>query len=100
MAGFAKARLLDETPALSPDLTPDLTIDARGHRCPVPTLRLRKALEGLEPGRRVRLLADDPMARVDVPHFAGEAGHAVLEARAEGGALSFLVEKRGAAPRS
>lgn len=96
MAGFAKARLLDETPSLAPDLT----VDARGHRCPVPTLRLRKALEGLGPGQRVRLLADDPMARVDVPHFAVEAGHAVLATEAEDGGLSFLVEKRGAAPRS
>lgn len=79
---------------------PALTVDARGHRCPVPTLRLRKALESLEPGARVRLLADDPMARVDVPHFAGETGHRVIEMAEEGGAFNFLVEKRGAAPRS
>ena len=92
MAGFAKACLLDDAPAL--------TVDARGHRCPVPTLRLRKALEGVEPGQRVRLLADDPMAKVDVPHFAAEAGHRVVEAGLEGEALSFLVEKHGAARRS
>jgi len=92
MAGFAKARLLDDAPAL--------TVDARGHRCPVPTLRLRKALETVGMGGRVRLLADDPMARVDVPHFAEQAGHVVLESAAEGATLSFLVERRGAAPRS
>ncbi|MEI7931726.1 MAG: sulfurtransferase TusA family protein, partial [Alphaproteobacteria bacterium] len=39
-------------------------IDARGHRCPVPTLRLQKALIGLAAGERVRLLADDHMAKV------------------------------------
>lgn len=82
------------------DDAPALTVDARGHRCPVPTLRLRKALEGVAEGARVRLLADDPMAKVDVPHFAGETGHVVVEATEEGGAFSFLVEKRGAAPRS
>ncbi len=96
MAGFAADRLLDDAPAL----TPDVTVDARGHRCPVPTLRLRKILQGMQPGQRVRLLADDPMAKVDVPHFAGENGHLVLEAGSEGSTLSFLVEKRGAAPRS
>lgn len=81
-------------------IEPDLTIDARGHRCPVPTLRLRKALEGMNVGQRVRLLADDPMARVDVPHFTAETGDLLLASDAEGRTLSFLVEKRGAAPRS
>ncbi|HEX6865997.1 MAG TPA: sulfurtransferase TusA family protein [Caulobacteraceae bacterium] len=69
-------------------------VDARGHRCPVPTLRLQRALEGLNSGEVVKLLADDPMARIDVPHFASEAGHEVLEALEEAGGLSFRVRKR------
>lgn len=71
-----------------------LLVDARGHRCPVPTLKLRRALETAAPGTQVRLLADDPMARIDVPHFAGQAGAAVLgiEER-DGGGFSFLVQK-------
>jgi tRNA 2-thiouridine synthesizing protein A len=97
MGGFASGRPLDSEP---PALTPDLVIDARGHRCPVPTLRLRKGLEAMAAGGRVRLLADDPMARVDVPHFVAETGHALVETAEDGGAFSFLVEKRGAAPRS
>ena len=72
----------------------ETVIDARGHRCPVPTLRLRRALEGLGSGDVVRLLADDPMAKIDVPHFAGEAGHEVLETSDDAGALSFRVRKR------
>lgn len=53
----------------------DIEVDARGHRCPVPTLRLRRALDAAAAGQIVRLLADDPLARVDVPHFAaGGAG--------------------------
>ena len=69
-------------------------VDARGHRCPVPTLRLRRALEESAPGGRVRLLADDPLARIDVPHFAASAGATVLEVvDAANGAISFLVAK-------
>jgi tRNA 2-thiouridine synthesizing protein A len=74
------------------DLSDEILIDARGHRCPVPTLRLRKALEAAPPGARVRLLADDPMARIDVPHFAAEVGAEVLgRDEIEGGGFSFLV---------
>jgi len=71
----------------------EILVDARGHRCPVPTLRLRRALEAAPPGARVRLLADDPLARIDVPHFAAQAGAEVLEQGEAEGALSFLVGK-------
>lgn len=73
----------------------ETTIDATGHRCPVPTLRLRRALENAPAGARVRLLADDPLARIDVPHFAAGAGFEVLETAETGGVLSFLVRKPG-----
>ena len=74
----------------------EILIDARGHRCPVPTLRLRRALEGAAAGARLRLLADDPMARIDVPHFAASAGVEIIERdEMAGGALSFLVIKPG-----
>ena len=69
----------------------EIIVDARGHRCPVPTLRLRRALEAAPPGARVRLHADDPMARIDVPHFAAEAGFEIVERSEDGGSLSFLV---------
>lgn len=72
----------------------EVLVDARGHRCPVPTLRLRRALEVAPAGTRVRLLADDPMARIDVPHFAAETGAEILERdEAAGGGFSFLVAK-------
>lgn len=76
------------------DTAPDeILVDARGHRCPVPTLKLRRALEAAPAGARVRLLADDPMARIDVPHFAAEAGYAVLERTETDGGFTFLLSK-------
>jgi tRNA 2-thiouridine synthesizing protein A len=71
-----------------------LLIDARGHRCPVPTLKLRRALEDAQPGARLRLLADDPMARIDVPHFTAAIGVEIVErGDLEGGAMAFVVIK-------
>jgi tRNA 2-thiouridine synthesizing protein A len=77
----------------SPLAPGEILVDARGHRCPVPTLRLRRALEQAPAGARVRLLADDPLARIDVPHFAAQVGAQVLEQGDVDGALSFLVAK-------
>ena len=79
-------------------MTEEIEVDARGHRCPTPTLRLRRALAGARDGVCVRLLSDDPLARVDVPHFALEGGHAFLGEEALGdGAFAFRV-RRGAPP--
>lgn len=58
-----------------PGMTIEEEIDALGLLCPLPVLRLRKRLEALPKGAKVALLADDPAAFVDVPHFCAEAGH-------------------------
>lgn len=76
-----------------PQTKATVLVDARGHRCPTPTLRLRRALEGVQPGDLVQLLADDPMARIDVPHFAHAAGHELVRAEETPKGLSFIVRK-------
>jgi len=70
-------------------------VDARGHRCPTPTLRLRRALEQAAPGEDVELIADDPLARIDVPHFARESGHELMEIADQRGVMRFRVRKKG-----
>ncbi|WP_306114525.1 MULTISPECIES: sulfurtransferase TusA family protein [unclassified Roseovarius] len=55
-----------------------IEIDARGLLCPLPVLKLAKRIKSLDPGDEVRLLADDPAAVVDVPHYAGETGHTLV----------------------
>ena len=70
----------------------EILVDARGHRCPTPTLRLQRALRQAGPGQRVRLLADDPLARIDVPHFLQGHSARLIESSADGGVLSFLIE--------
>lgn len=71
-------------------------IDARGHRCPTPTLKLGRALRDAAPGTRIELIADDPMARIDVPHFVAQAGHRLDSIQDDGTALCFQVTKSGA----
>ncbi len=71
----------------------EILVDARGHRCPVPTLKLRRASLSAPAGAVLRLMADDPMARIDVRHFAAQAGLEILAFEEDGGAISVLVRK-------
>ncbi|WP_099827693.1 sulfurtransferase TusA family protein [Oceaniglobus indicus] len=73
----------------------DAELDTRGLLCPLPVLKARKRLGTLEPGQILKMLADDPAAVVDVPHFCAEAGHALLEIQTEGARLTFLIRRGG-----
>ncbi len=73
----------------------EIVVDARGHRCPVPSLSLRKAADGLE-GARLVLLATDPMARIDVPFLMQELGGQVVSVEEVDGVLTITVETRAA----
>lgn len=67
-------------------------VDARGHLCPVPSLRLRKAIEGAGPGAVLTLLATDPMARIDVPFLMADLGGRVVSIAEDDGVLTLTVE--------
>ncbi len=74
-------------------------IDALGLLCPLPVLRARKVLIGMEPGAVLRLLADDPVAVVDIPHFCAEAGHELLSTEDLPQGRAYLI-RRGPGPGS
>lgn len=54
-------------------------IDTLGLKCPLPVLRAQKILAELPPKSTVEVHANDPMSRLDMPHFCREAGHTLLE---------------------
>ena len=75
-------------------MTWDAELDAIGLLCPLPVLKARKRLEPLASGQVLRVLADDPAALVDVPHFCSEAGHALLEQRdGDSGGQVYVIQK-------
>jgi len=56
---------------------PTKTIDTRGLKCPLPVLKLEKAAETIRAGSKVLLLADDPIARADIPLACKKLGFSV-----------------------
>lgn len=70
------------------------TLDARGLRCPLPVVRMEAALRRLPPGAVVKIIADDPVAAIDIPHFAAVGGHSCRRVDAGAGVCVFLVTRR------
>ena len=68
-------------------------LDALGLLCPLPVLKARKRLMGLDSGEVLILLTDDPAAVVDVPHFCAEAGHVLEDHAEDGAAIRWTIRK-------
>lgn len=72
----------------------DATLDAVGLLCPLPVLKARKRLKSMQPGKVLRLLASDPAALVDVPHFCSESGNELVAIEeAGGGTRAYLIRR-------
>lgn len=72
----------------------DHDLDAIGLLCPLPVLKVRKRLQGLDSGQVLRLQADDPAAMLDVPHFCNESGHELVFSEAADTARHYYIRKK------
>jgi tRNA 2-thiouridine synthesizing protein A len=69
------------------------TMNLRGLKCPLPALRVRKALTGLTSGDLIVAECTDPLAAIDIPNLLRQTGD-TLEGKLEnGGVLTFRIRK-------
>ncbi|MFM2390501.1 MAG: hypothetical protein RLZZ437_2056 [Pseudomonadota bacterium] len=71
----------------------DVDLDCTGLLCPLPVLRTRKRLMAMQPGQVLRVLATDPMAAIDLPHFCGQTGHTLLHIATDQIPQSYLIRR-------
>ena len=69
-------------------------LDARGLKCPLPVLKMEKRLGQLPAGAELVALATDPMARIDIPLYCQQHGHACAVTAGEDGVLRFTIVKK------
>lgn len=72
----------------------DADIDLRGLRCPLPVLRVKKALGDIPPGGVLRAFATDPGAAEDIPAFIKQTGHSLREMTPHDGGHYFVIVKQ------
>ena len=69
------------------------TVDARGQSCPGPLVTLARALQGVERGDLLELLATDPGSKSDVPSWATLSGNELLDKSQDDGVFRYLIRK-------
>jgi TusA-related sulfurtransferase len=75
-------------------LTADKFLDCTGYYCPEPIFRTRVALDELESGQVLEVLADDPAAEEDLKRLATRLGHEVLDVTKDGDEVTLLIKKK------
>ena len=70
-------------------------VDASGLKCPLPVLKARKALEGLAPGDKLRVISTDTASPLDFKHFCNSKGHSLLSMEENGDSFEFVIMKAG-----
>jgi len=68
-------------------------LDASGLNCPLPILRAKKTLNGMEAGEILHVIATDPGSVKDFDAFAKQTGNELMESKEEGGKFHFLIKK-------
>ncbi|MEJ0027631.1 MAG: sulfurtransferase TusA family protein [Rhizomicrobium sp.] len=68
-------------------------LDLRGLKCPLPALMVRRALARAAPGAEIALLADDPLAHIDIPHMCRQEGYAVVSSERDGAVVRLVVRR-------
>jgi tRNA 2-thiouridine synthesizing protein A len=73
-------------------------LDLSGLKCPLPSLKTRKALKSLTPGDWLEVRCTDPLAVIDIPHLVGVTGDRLeIIVRSERDTL-FRIEKSAPTP--
>ena len=68
-------------------------LDARGLNCPLPILRAKKALNGLQSGQVLRIRATDPGAVKDFDAFCKQTGNELVSSEQSSGEYVFQIRK-------
>lgn len=75
-------------------MTNEQILDVRGLKCPLPILRAKKALAGMESGTVLQVLATDAGAPDDFAAFCRHTGHELLSSETADGEFRLTVRRK------
>ena len=71
----------------------DQTLDAKGLNCPLPILRAKKALKGMQAGQILAIEATDPGSAKDFESFCTQTGNELVKASESGNVYYYEIRK-------
>lgn len=72
----------------------DRELDARGLNCPLPILRVKKALAEMTGGQALKVVATDSGSVKDFQAFCRQTGNELLESSEANAEYTFFIKKK------
>ncbi|HUG79850.1 MAG TPA: sulfurtransferase TusA family protein [Burkholderiales bacterium] len=72
----------------------DKELDARGLNCPLPILRAKKALNDMQSGQVLKIVATDPGSVKDFQAFAKQTGNDLLSQAEADKLFTFFLKRK------
>lgn len=72
----------------------DKELDARGLNCPLPILKTKKSLNGMDHGQVLKVISTDCGSIKDMQAFAKQTGNELISQTEENGEYIFLMKKK------
>lgn len=71
----------------------DQSLDCKGLSCPMPIIKLSKAMKGLESGKVLQMIGTDPGSKTDIPAWCEKTGNEFLSMEEADGESKFYIKK-------
>ncbi len=71
----------------------DQRLDCQGLLCPMPVIKIAKAIKTLQVGQVLEMLATDPGAKPDMEAWTKQTGHELVSYREADGVYIFHVRR-------
>ncbi len=68
-------------------------LDCKGLSCPMPVVKIKKALDSLESGQVLLVEVTDKGSKADIPAMLKRTGNELLSAEEKDNIFSFLIKK-------
>jgi TusA-related sulfurtransferase len=85
--------LLDKIMTITDETRPDRTLDCRGLACPIPILKTKMAIDSLQIGQVLEMIATDKGSKPDVAAFIEETGHELVSTKENSGVYIYYIRK-------
>ncbi len=69
-------------------------LDVKGLKCPMPILKTKKALQNMQDGQILKVMATDPHADKDLHQFAVQTGNNILATETAGDVFIFYIQRK------
>jgi TusA-related sulfurtransferase len=69
-------------------------LDCKGLPCPMPIVKIKKAIKSVEADQVIKVQADDPGFKNDVKAWSEMTGNPVVELTEAGGVFTALVQRK------